>query len=118
MLGLRGDPGPGVPAAGPAQARPKAARRPASESSAAAASAVAAASWGGTSNPVPPWTTLSVRPPTEAATTGIPQAIASSGVIPNGSYHGVHRTRSADLIRAGTSGRGTAPVKITRLVTP
>jgi len=33
--------------------------------------------------------TVSGYPPSSTATTGVPQAIDSSGVIPNGSYQGV-----------------------------
>ena len=36
-------------------------------------------------------------PPTFAPTTGVPQAIASTGVMPNGSYHGVVTKTSAAL---------------------
>ena len=39
----------------------------------------------GTSNPVLPGTTTSMIPPTAEATTGVPQAIASRLMIPNGS---------------------------------
>ena len=36
-------------------------------------------------------------PPTREPTTGTPQAIASNGVIPNGSYQGVETNTSAAL---------------------
>ena len=52
-------------------------------------------------------------PPTAEATTGTPQAIASSGTIPNGSYHGTRRTASAERSRAGSSSRPTRPRKRT-----
>ena len=91
---------------------------PGRRAASAAAAASAAGSRAGISRPVVPCTTLSVRPPTALATTGTPQAIASSGVMPNGSYQGVHTTTSADRIRAGTWARGTAPVNTTRSATP
>ena len=49
---------------------------------------------------------MSSSPPTALATTGTPQAIASSGTMPNGSYQGVQTTRSAERSSAGTSGAG------------
>ena len=39
----------------------------------------------GTSSPVTPSRTVLCRPPTREATTGLPQAIASSATIPNDS---------------------------------
>jgi hypothetical protein len=36
-------------------------------------------------------------PPTRAPTTGVPHAMASTGVMPNGSYHGVVTNTSAAL---------------------
>ena len=50
------------------------------------AAASAAGSPGGTSTPVSPSTTTSGMPPTRLATTGVPQAIASRLMSPNGSY--------------------------------
>ena len=44
-----------------------------------------------------PSRTLNLIPPTFEPRTGVPQAIASSGVIPNGSYHGVEMKMSAAL---------------------
>src|SRR5690606_41467907 len=70
------------------------------------------------SAPVTRSTTVSVSPPTEVATTGTPQAIASSGVNPNGSYQEAHTTTSADRYQAGISSRGTPPVSRTRSATP
>src|SRR5919202_633718 len=73
---------------------------------------------GGTSSPVTWSTTVSWIPPTALATTGRPQAIASSGTIPNGSYQGTHATASAERSSAGTSERATAPSSRTRSATP
>src|SRR4051812_29707371 len=52
-------------------------------------SASAFGSFAGTRYPVFPSSTEYFIPPTFAPITGVPQAIASSGVIPKGSYHGV-----------------------------
>ena len=60
-------------------------------------SAIAAGSSGGTRYPVSPSRTVNLIPPTFAPITGVPHAIASSGVIPNGSYHGVVTKTSAAL---------------------
>ena len=54
-----------------------------------------AGSCGGTRKPVTPSTTEYWMPPTALPITGVPQAIASSGVMPNGSYHGVVTNTSA-----------------------
>jgi len=86
-----------------------AARRAGSASSARSALASTTGSRGGTSHPVARSTTVSVRPPTALATTGTPQAMASSGTMPNGSYHGTQTTTSADRIRTGMSARVTLP---------
>src|SRR5690625_4314353 len=75
-------------------------------------------SWGGTSLPVTPSTTVSVSPPTADATTGTPHAIASSGTIPKGSYHGVHATTSAERMKEGNSSRETCPVRWTLSLRP
>jgi hypothetical protein len=61
---------------------------------------------------------LSSRPPTAEPTTGTPQAMASSGTMPNGSYQGTHATTSAERNSAGTSGRATAPRNSTWSSTP
>ncbi|OUD90792.1 hypothetical protein CMMCAS03_09580 [Clavibacter michiganensis subsp. michiganensis] len=79
---------------------------------------MAAGSRGGTRIPVTPSTTLSVRPPTADATTGTPEAIASSGTMPNGSYQGAHTTTSAVRITAGMSAWETRPWRRTRSATP
>ena len=106
-LGLGRDPGPGVPAAGPAApASPNAARSAGSREQRPRRRRERGRVAGGDQQAGVPCTTLSVRPPTALATTGTPQAIASSGVMPNGSYQGVHTTTSADRIRAGTWSRG------------
>ena len=57
-------------------------------------------------------------PPTRDPMTGVPQAIASIGVMPNGSYQGTARTTSAERIQPGTSSRATAPVSTSRSATP
>ena len=57
----------------------------------------------GTSTPVTPSSIVSSSPPTALPTTGRPQAAASSGTMPNGSYHGVQTTTSA---RAEQRGQG------------
>ena len=44
-----------------------------------------------------PSTTVVRTPPTALPITGAPQAIASTGVMPNGSYHGVVTKTSAAL---------------------
>src|SRR5512144_907649 len=68
--------------------------------------------------PVLPSTTVSISPPTAEATTGTPQAIASRGTIPNGSYHGTQATTSAERMSAGRASRPTRPRKSTRSSTP
>ena len=64
-----------------------------------------------------PGTTVSVSPPTAVATTGMPQAIASSGTMPNGSYHGAQTTTSAERRSAGI-GPGHPAGEVTRSATP
>ncbi len=49
------------------------------------ASARAAGERGGTRKPDSPSSTVKVRPPTREATTGVPQAIASTATRPNDS---------------------------------
>src|SRR5690606_25675827 len=71
---------------------------------------------GGTSSPHP--ATVSRWPPTADATTGTPHAIASTGTIPNGSYHGTVTSTSAARMRAGTRSRGTLPITCTRSASP
>jgi hypothetical protein len=61
---------------------------------------------------VTPSTTVSIIPPTAEATTGTPQAIASSGTMPNGSYHGAQTTTSAERSNAGSSLRSIAPAQV------
>src|SRR5690606_3778234 len=105
----------------PAPARaaaPTAVRRPGSASSAVTAAASATGSRGGTSRPVRPSSTESSRPPTALPTSGRPQAAASNSTIPNGSYHGVATTTSAERMSAGMSVRGTEPTTCTRSATP
>ena len=63
----------------------------------ASRSATASGSRGGTRYPVSLSRTVNLIPPTFEPTTGVPQAIASTGVIPNGSYHGVDTKTSAAL---------------------
>ena len=63
----------------------------------------------GTCLPVTLSTTVSSIPPTAEATTGTPHAIASNGTIPNGSYHGVAATTSAERSSIGMSSRHTDP---------
>src|SRR5690606_22442564 len=58
-------------------------------------SATAAASEGGPRKPVSPSLTVYLIPPTLLPITGRPHAIASSGVMPNGSYQGVVTKTSA-----------------------
>jgi len=89
-----------------------------SASSRRSAYASATGSCGGTRSPVIPSATTSGRQPVAAATTGTPQAIASSATVPAGSYHGVHTIASALRSSAGSSARPTWPVKITRSATP
>src|SRR4051794_18123339 len=98
-------------------AAPSRARRSGSDSSEDTASARRSGSRGGTCTPVTPSTTESIIPPTAAATTGTPHAIASRGTIPNGSYHGAHTTTSAERISAGRSARETRPHRSTRSAT-
>ena len=57
-------------------------------------------------------------PPTAVPTTGTPQAIASSGVSPNGSYQGAATSRSAERYQRRISSRGTAPTSRTRSADP
>ena len=82
------------------------------------ASATAGRITAGTSRPVSPSTTVSNNPPTADPTTARPQAAASIGTMPNGSYHGVHTTRSADRISAGAAHGRTLPNSWTRSATP
>ena len=49
----------------------------------------------GTRKPVAPSTTVLLMPPTSAPMTGRAQAIASTGVMPKGSYQGVVTNTSA-----------------------
>ena len=60
-------------------------------------SASATGSFGGNEKARAPSSTLYLMPPTRAPTTGVPQAIASMAVMPNGSYHGVVTNASAAL---------------------
>ncbi len=53
--------------------------------------------FGGMRYPVSPSFTVNLMPPTFAPITGVPHAIASMGVIPNGSYQGVVTKTSAAL---------------------
>jgi hypothetical protein len=73
---------------------------------------------GGTCTPVTPSTTVSANPPTAAATTGTPHAIASNATVPNGSCQGTHTAASADRSRAGMRSTGTGPSSRSRLATP
>ncbi|CUI30293.1 Uncharacterised protein [Achromobacter xylosoxidans] len=65
------------------------ARRAGSAASWASRSARLSGSRGGTRKPVLPCTTVLRMPPVSEPTTGRPQAMASTGVMPKGSYHGV-----------------------------
>src|ERR671917_210059 len=65
--------------------------------------------------PVTPSTTESICPPTADATTGTPQAIASSGTMPNGPYQGGHTTAAAERRSAGNPGRSNRPREATEL---
>src|SRR5947208_3253532 len=62
-------------------------RRSSSGSSSFSASAMRSGERGGTCSPVVPSTTVSIRPPTALATTGTPQAMASSGTKPDELEH-------------------------------
>ena len=63
----------------------------------ASRSASDSGSSGGTRYPVTPSHTVYLIPPTSAPITGVPHAIDSSGVRPNGSYQGVVTKTSAAL---------------------
>jgi hypothetical protein len=49
---------------------------------------------------------------------GTPQAIASSGTMPNGSYQGTQTTTSAERSSAGISSRPTRPAQHQPVATP
>jgi hypothetical protein len=97
-LGGRGDPGPPVALFGPCRAKlaHAAPQRGVVEQPADGRRQLA----GLAGRDVQPGQPVDDR--VDVATTGTPQAIASSGTMPNGSYHGAVTARSEERRRAAT----------------
>ena len=99
-------------------ARPMRVRRAGSRSISSRRAQSASGSRGGTRNPVSPSTTVKAIPPTCEPITGVPHAMASSGVSPNGSYQGVVTATSAAAYQRCSSSGCRQPANRTRSSTP
>jgi hypothetical protein len=73
---------------------------------------------GGTSRPVIPSATMSGWPPTAAATTGVPHAIASTATMADCSWQETLTSKSAERSRAGIALRFGQPANMTRSEMP